>query len=201
MVTVAEPDPFQGRKPIYSGGQPPPGPRARPQRSLTPSRAACSSTVEADPLQGLMLVHSGGRPPPGPRARPQWSLTPARAVCLSTAAAQGCPPLRHAVLRPALLAHQGLVLASSGTSRPEPPLSGRSPPPETSWCLLSPACLPAQRPCFLGAHCGACRSPRPAPLCTGTSAEAGGHLPTQDGVCPCRALLAWKPVPPEKSRL
>ena len=188
MVTVAEPDPFQCCEPIYSGSRPPPGPRARPQWKPTPTRAACLSTAEADPLQGSMLIHSGSRPPPGQRAclRQQH-----RAVCPcdTRSFAPHCP---HA---------KGKLLASSGTSHPEPALSRHPPPPETSWCLLSPACLPARRPCFLGARCGACRSPWPAPLCMGTSAEARGHLTTQDGLCPCRALLAWKPVPPGKSRL
>ena len=110
MVTVAEPDPFQCCEPIYSGSRPPPGPRARPQRRLTPSRAACSSTAEADPLQGRVLVHSGSRPPPGQRACPQRRLTPSRAACSSTVEAdllQGSVPVYGSSTEPSAPATHG----------------------------------------------------------------------------------------------
>ena len=79
MVTVAEPDPFQCCEPIYSGSRPPPGPRARPQRRLTPSRAACSSTVEADLLQGSVPVYGSSTEPSAPATHgpsPRTARTP-----------------------------------------------------------------------------------------------------------------------------
>ncbi|XP_055416907.1 serine/threonine-protein phosphatase 2A 55 kDa regulatory subunit B delta isoform [Bubalus kerabau] len=123
VVTVAEPDPFQCCEPIYSGSRPPPGPRARPQRRLTPSRAACSSTAEADPLQGRVLVHSGSRPPPGQRACPQRRLTPSRAACSSTVEAdllQGSVPVYGSSTEPSAPATHGPSPRTARTPRRRP---------------------------------------------------------------------------------
>ncbi|XP_055281866.1 uncharacterized protein LOC129555930 [Moschus berezovskii] len=126
--------------------------RARPPAVLrthlqwipTPSRAACSSTVDPDPLQGSVLVHSGARPHPGQRARPQRSPTPSRAACSSTAEPdphQCCVPI-----------HSGARPPPGQRARPQ-----RSPTPSRAACSSTVEPDPLQ--CCVPIHSGAVPPP------------------------------------------
>lgn len=200
MVTVAEPDPLQCCLLIHSGEPTPPVPqKAHLQWSLITTSAACyvHSPGALSPPGQRVGVRGGGRPLPGQRAR-HGGPTPSeqrlqqqhRAVCpwdtRSPAPATGTPS-QMALANSRHLAFQSRLRRLCLRDLAVPPVA---------WYTL------LEGPASLGTRGGACRSPRPAPLCLGTSAE--GERPclcAWDGLCPCKALLAWEASSSGKSRL